>query len=239
MFLCNLFVSTPKGTQNIPFPQLFTRGTFHEFDYENRTDSEIDQYFKDKAKEAIENWKKNNDDCWKVMENNLANHCKVIWYESKDNPYEIFRRSNSGKISLSNAELVKALFLADPSPTPKSAQRQLEMAGEWDRMEQILHEELFCYFINPNPQDEAYDATRMDFVLEMVLRCHGIENLDVGKRQNNYFVFAEFNRFIKGDKDEWWNKVVDMFRYMKSWYDDRELYHYIGYLVNQKGTDND
>ncbi len=138
---------------------------------------------------------------------------------------------------MSNAELVKALFLADSNPTPESTRRQLEMAAEWDRMEQILHEESFWYFINPNPLDEAYDATRMDFVLEMVLCCHGIENLDDGKRQNSYFVFAEFNRFIKKDKDEWWNKVVDMFRYMKSWYDDRELYHYVGYLVNRKGTE--
>ena len=211
--------------------------TFCEFDYENRTDSEIDQYFKDRAIEAIENWRKRNEERWEVMKNNLTYHCKVIWYESEDNPYEVFRRLNSGKISLSNAELVKALFLADSNPTPESTRRQLEMAAEWDRMEQILHEESFWYFINPNPLDEAYDATRMDFVLEMVLCCHGIENLDDGKRQNSYFVFAEFNRFIKKDKDEWWNKVVDMFRYMKSWYDDRELYHYVGYLVNRKGTE--
>ena len=43
----------------------------------------------------------------------LINSCKVIWYETQDDAYEVFKRLNSGKISLSNAELVKALLLKD------------------------------------------------------------------------------------------------------------------------------
>ena len=71
----------------------------------------------------------------------LLNSCKVIWYETKDNAYEVFKRLNSGKISLSNAELVKALLLKDDNFNGMNADalrlKQLEMAGEWDRMEQI------------------------------------------------------------------------------------------------------
>ena len=179
----------------------------------------------------------------------IKNSCKVIWYETQDNAYEVFKRLNSGKISLSNAELVKALLLKDDNFTGMNADamrlKQLEMAGEWDRMEQTLHDNSFWYFINPQPEDARFECTRIDFLLEMILRSKKNDKkeykYDIEKelRLNDYFIFSTYSETIA--KEGWeiqWSSIQRFFRIMKAWYDNRQLYHYIGYLMNQKGSDN-
>ena len=208
----------------------------------------IDFYFMLEAKETVEEWRKGkNVDAFLQK---LKNHCKVIWYETQDgNAYEVFKRLNSGKISLSNAELVKALLLKDDNFRDKdrevAALRQLEMAAEWDRMEQTLQEDAFWYFINPRPDYEFYRATRMDFVLDMLLRCElrekGREGNEVDKelQRNNYFIFHRFSEMMQSENGwkDCWGKIQRLFRLFKWGYDDRRLYHYIGYLMNLKGKD--
>ena len=176
----------------------------------------------------------------------LKNSCKVIWYETQDNAYEVFKRLNSGKISLSNAELVKALLLKDDNFRGMGSDalrlKQLEMAGEWDRMEQTLHNNSFWYFINPEPEDARFNCTRIDFLLEMILRCEKNNEeeykYDIEKelKQNDYFIFSTYLKDIA--KEGWenqWRNIQKFFRIMKAWYDDRQLYHYVGYLMNLKG----
>lgn len=238
----------------------------------------------------------------------LLNSCKVIWYETQDNAYEVFKRLNSGKISLSNAELVKALLLKDDNFTWMNANasrlKQLEMAGEWDKMEQTLHDNSFWYFINPQPEDARFNCTRIDFLLEMILRCStrivdkkqytfkydekeysfgllnsiikpernfdfpqvdnnkeirvvlsgkGFYEIEARIRRNNndlqlefdfdkllnindYFIFSTYSKLIvKEGWEKQWHNIQRFFRIMKSWYDNRQLYHYVGYLMNLKG----
>ena len=97
---------------------------------EDQKGNNIDFHFMLKAKETINNW--NGDKSMVVQK--LKDNCKVIWYETNDNAYEVFKRLNSGKISLSNAELVKALLLKDNNFTGMNDDalrlKQLEMAGE-------------------------------------------------------------------------------------------------------------
>ena len=212
-------------------------------DISNQTDcSNIDFYFMCNAKNVVNNWKANAE----KLVNKLKNSCKVIWYETQDNAYEVFKRLNSGKISLSNAELVKALLLKDDNFNGLNSDalrlKQLEMAGEWDRMEQTLHNNSFWYFINPEPEDARFNCTRIEFLLEMVLRCEKNDknefSYDIQNelKQNDYFIFSTYSEHI--GKDGWekqWSNIQRFFRIMKSWYDNRLLYHYVGYLTNLKG----
>ena len=96
----------------------------------------IDYHFMINAKSTVEEWIGDKSNLAKKLKEN----CKVIWYETQDNAYDVFKRLNSGKISLSNAELVKALLLKDDNFYGLNSDalrlKQLEMAGEWDRMEQ-------------------------------------------------------------------------------------------------------
>ncbi len=201
----------------------------------------IDYDFMIGAKKTIKEWTGNKEN----LAQKLKENCKVIWYETQDNAYEVFKRLNSGKISLSNAELVKALLLKDDNFNGLNSDalrlKQLEMAGEWDRMEQTLHDNSFWYFINPKPEDARFNCTRIDFLLEMVLSCekndknefkYDIEN---ELKQNDYFIFSTYSEHIKEGWEKQWSNIQKFFRIMKSWYDNRQLYHYVGYLMNLNG----
>jgi len=228
-----------------------------------KDDTNIDYHFMLEAKVAIEEWKKNHENRVENLKDKLLYHCKVIWYPTDDNAYDVFKRLNSGKISLSNAELVKAVLLNQENFEGSSQEirlRQLEMAGEWDRMEQQLHNNLFWYFVNPDPESVKYNATRIDFILEMWLKREldkeaakeaaknknknkdsdkGNKKIDIDTelKNNAYYIFEKMSNKIKKPSDlkPIWQGLTNTFRTMKSWYDNREMYHYIGYLMNMKG----
>lgn len=96
---------------------------------------------------------------------------KVIWYEvaSDKDAIEIFTRINMGKIPLTNAELIKALFLNSSNfPNSESEEirlRQLEIASEWDRIEYSLQNEELWYFIN-NSDNEL--PTRIEYIFNII-----------------------------------------------------------------------
>ena len=194
----------------------------------------------------------------------ILNRAKVIWYETTGNPYEEFSRLNSGKISLSNAELMKALLLKGTLRDGKRELSQLEAAQEWDMMEHSLRDDDFWCFINAEPNHKRFDATRIDFLFEMVLRMHGNDNKYIkayddnlkerleekGQQQeikrlklrdklekNQYFIFGVFQDYCKNPNGaiEVWKDVQGVFRRIHSWYSDRALFHRIGYLMNRKG----
>lgn len=207
-------------------------------------DSNIDFHFMLEAKKTVKQWSGDKLNLVKKLKEN----CKVIWYKTDDNAYDVFKRLNSGKISLSNAELVKALLLKDDNfvglDDDALKLKQLEMAGEWDRMEQTLHDDLFWYFINPEPEDARFNCTRIDFLLEWILRCAKSDkdvflyDVDSELKRNNYYIFSTYAELIqKEGYAKQWGLVQKYFRTIKSWYDDREKYHYIGYLMNLKGKD--
>ena len=220
---------------------------------EERDDTNIDFHFMLEAKRTINHWceeRNQNDFEKRSFVDKLKKNCRIIWYETTDNAYDVFKRLNSGKISLSNAELVKALLLKDDNFVGLDSEalklKQLEMAGDWDRMEQILHDDSFWYFINPEPEDSRFYCTRIDFLLEQILRCikENSESedysydVDAELQKNNYFIFQTFSGLInKESYAEPWKLIQRYFRTIKSWYDDREKYHYIGYLMNLKGED--
>lgn len=234
---------------HFPSIQYQTRPNSSEFlkniNFMTDSDSDnIDFHFMLLTKKVVDQEKKD----LKDFTNKLKDSCKVIWYETQDDAYEVFKRLNSGKISLSNAELVKALLLKDNNFSGMNADalrlKQLEMAGEWDRIEQTLHDNSFWYFINPEPEDARFNCTRIDFLLEMILRCekndknefkYDIEN---ELKQNDYFIFLTFSEYIAEEGwENQWRSIQKFFRIMKAWYDDRGLYHYVGYLMNLKGSD--
>lgn len=252
--LTTIYIILKLLSENTAFPtiQYQTRPESGKFlaniKEENNRDN-IDFHFMLSTKNVVNAKKNAKEDPLKPdFVDKLKDSCKVIWYETKDNAYEVFKRLNSGKISLSNAELVKALLLKDDNFTGMNADamrlKQLEMAGEWDRMEQTLHDNSFWYFINPQPEDARFECTRIDFLLEMILRSKKNDKkeykYDIEKelRLNDYFIFSTYSENIA--KEGWkiqWSSIQRFFRIMKAWHDNRQLYHYIGYLMNLKGSD--
>jgi len=159
---------------------------------------------------------------------------KVIWYEvsSEKDAIEIFTRINMGKIPLTNAELIKALFLNSSnfpdSDTEEIRLRQLEIASEWDRMEYSLQNDEFWYFIN-NSDNEL--PTRIEFLFNIMKNIDGVKN---GNDQYSTFRFfsEKFKSKSKDEIDANWKEIKRIFQTIEEWFTDRELYHKIGFLIS-------
>lgn len=209
-------------------------------------ESNIDFHFMLLAKKTVAEWNESRN-IGDLIEK-LKNSCKVIWYETKENAYEVFKRLNSGKISLSNAELVKALLLKDDNFRGMKADalrlKQLEMAGEWDRIEQTLHDDSFWYFINPEPDSSKYKATRIDFIFEISLLSsdsYGVSSIDDELAKDDHYIFNRYYEQCTKDPNAYktiWKEIISTYRIINSWYNNRQIYHYVGYLMNQRGENN-
>lgn len=135
-------------------------------------DANIDFYYISTAYNTIHNWFKNRNDLdTGLFESKFVFSTKVIWYETSndDDSIDIFTRINSGKIPLTNAELIKALFLNSSNfknaDLDKLRLIQLEIASEWDRIEYTLQDDSFWYFIN---KSENKLATRIEFIFNIM-----------------------------------------------------------------------
>lgn len=202
-----------------------------ELNGETINDTNIDYYFISSAYKTICDWFKNKGEQFDVntFESKFNFSTKVIWYETsaKDDSIDIFTRINSGKIPLTNAELIKALFLNSSNfakaDSEKLRLKQLEIASEWDRIEYALQDDSFWYFINKN---ENTLATRIEFIFNL---------MSDKPSDDKYSTFHFFNeKFkIKSEKEinDNWQEIKKYFQTLEEWYNDRELYHKIGYLI--------
>lgn len=206
-----------------------------EIDYEN-----IDYYNISVAYNTIHNWVKNYKSKFnKDFDNNdfqskLKSYAKVIWYEvstEEKGAIEIFTRINMGKIPLTNAELIKALFLNSSnfpnSDTEKIRLRQLEIASEWDRIEYSLQNDELWYFIN-NSENKL--PTRIEYIFDIMKNIEGIQN---GNDQYSTFRFFsdKFKTNTKDEIDNNWKEIKRTFQTIEEWFLDRELYHKVGFLI--------
>jgi len=163
---------------------------------------------------------------------------RVIWYEPiGSDGVRIFTRINSGKIPLTNAELIRGLFLkssnfmesdASSNDTDFARLRQMEISGEWDRIEAALHDDKFWYFLTES-NDPA--ETRIDIIFRLLT---GIDDDD------SYALFRKYAREFPPKPDvrsvlKTWDEVKGCFQKLQDWYLDWDLYHLIGYLI-ETGT---
>ena len=158
---------------------------------------------------------------------------RFIWYESVDeDPIKVFTRLNIGKISLTNAELIKALFLnrSNFGKPDHIRLRQQEIAGEWDAIENTLQDEAFWLFLHKKGYDRP---TRIDFIFDLI-REHDILHLDEKVGTDSYNTFRYFYAYFSSpdmDMAACWRIVKNYFQTFMEWYDDIEMYHYTGYLI--------
>jgi uncharacterized protein with ParB-like and HNH nuclease domain len=166
-----------------------------------------------------------------------ANNVRVIWYEvhePKTNPIDIFTRINIGKIPLTNAELVKALFLQkDNFTADKVNLKQLQIASEWDAIEKTLQDDAFWYFIY-NPENPLKYDNRIEYIFDLMK----FKNKD----HEFYYTFNLFQKDFTASKTPQENSTIDIiwlsikqyFLRIEEWFRDPELYHLIGFLIDCK-----
>ncbi len=196
------------------------------------SDKNIDFHFIYTAYETINKWISNRKDPQGDtinLYNILNNNVKVIWYEADKevDSIDLFTRLNIGRIPLTNAELVRALFLSRNNGIDEY--RQIEIASEWDRMEQELRDDSFWYFVT-NEKTANYQ-TRIELLF----------NLLASREKNckeKYFTFFFFNAEIQKIENKYdsWKNVIFLFLKLKEWYKNRSLYHKVGYLIASRNS---
>ena len=191
----------------------------------NRRDENIDFWFISNAYEVIKHWFEE-DMQIRVLHifEYLKEDVKIIWYEVGENEDSIslFTRLNIGKIPLTSAELVKAMFLSN-SNNQVEREKQEEISLQWDNMEKELHNDAFWYFLT-NHTNSQYQ-TRIDLILDLI-------SDKPSDNREKYYTFFKIDALEKTmPLEAVWRKIQQTFLILKDWFENHELYHKIGYLI--------
>lgn len=179
---------------------------------------------------------------------------QVIWYELKDksDPNTTFKRLNDKKVSLNNAELIRAMFLSDSAEYEidkklidayplkfrdivnkrELARKQSHIIEQWDLIEKQLRQPQFWSFVKDDAGEGGYDC-RIEYLFDLISQKTPHE-------RDELFTYLRFDDMIQKLEVEglWalWLKVESYFATLLSWYQDRDFYHKIGFLIAERGN---
>jgi len=193
------------------------------------------------------------------MSDTIGGSVQVLWYEiaesQEKNNIKEFQKINTGKIRLTDAELIKGLFLLKKNFTAGDKYiKQSELALEWEFIENTLHSNNFWYFL----QRKGFDMpNRIDFLFNLIYKKNAlkdvpeeewdsklkeIDNQLSDTRQSVIFRFF-YNRFegkigedLQREVADAWSEVMELFRTLDDWFCTPTTYNYIG-LLSQCGED--
>lgn len=203
----------------------------------------IDYFYMHQAYEAVDSWFKDKISQNKTTKRKMLEiftnsedekHIEFIWYEvekSENDEVKIFARLNSGKIPLTNAELIKALFL-NVRNFPKECSeneiitKQIEISKEWDEIEYALQDDEFFKFLTKNDY-----PTRIELLFEIL---SGVKSTELDR----YAIYRHFSDMAKEDDlSHIWTDIKKIFLTFKFWFKDTTSYHLVGFLVASNISD--
>ncbi|WP_447782415.1 DUF262 domain-containing protein [Pseudomonas plecoglossicida] len=199
---------------------------------EINAESNVDYFYLFNAINTIEEWFKNRSHEVDEIKSTLLNKTRVIWFElaAQDNAVDAFTRLNVGKIALTDDELIRALFLkrGDASEVDTSS-RQLQIAHEWDQLEKALQADEFWYFLS---NQQGRPQNRIGLLFELVAKADG---LTTRMDQDEHSIFHAYSRKLKVTGATWkeWLRIKQTFMMLEEWFEDRTLYHIVGFLIHQ------
>jgi hypothetical protein len=234
------------------------KSILHDINYETREkldlsnpdkNQNIDEFYVFQARNVIKTWFEDRegkvDVDYSAFEKVLFNNnqeipqVKFIWYvvENNDdlNSIKVFNNLNKGKIRLTNAELIKALFVLKTSKKDEIVKDNYateELILEWNLIENALHDDTFWRFLT---NSDYNPATRIDLIFDFLTKKSDKDDDD--------FSYRNFQNLYDGIEEECWkgmkvNLFLDAWKQVKIvyqlflfWFENRELYHYVGYLL--------
>lgn len=154
----------------------------------------------------------------------LFENVKVLWYEApaESDSTELFTRLNVGRIPLTDAELVKALLLSHGDAGTGQTDRALEMAAHWDGIERDLRVPEVWAFVTGEAGEVA---THISLLLDT------LAGGPRGRERPLFHTFETLRQRIEEDPQAFWRDVVDLHSLVLGWYEDRSLFHKVGYLI--------
>lgn len=159
----------------------------------------------------------------------LVKSVRVIWYEAPKglDSTTLFTRLNVGRIPLTDAELFKALLLSRSGAGRTNTditERIHEIAAQWDNIERSLqHPDIWAFIA---------DDTIADTPTRITLLLDTIAGGPHGRVRPRFHTFDVLRKRVEQSKPESvWDEVVELYELVLGWYESRDYYHKIGYLV--------
>lgn len=230
-----------------------------------KANENLDSYYVRKAKDRIERWYDNElsnnsslSDKFKEMlfypdetrgvNSSPALRAKFIWYNvqalqpgapqlngNRQHDIEVFNRLNRGKISLTDSELIKALFLLCIKVAPAYGSSLLTpetLVRKWDDMCKKFQNEEFWNMIAPKGADYS---NRLDLLFDFIKDCSGN-----GKGSAYRFYYKKMHGLLTSPDinkvEELWTEVKQYFDTLCKWHENVHKHNFIGYLI-ENGED--
>ena len=220
----------------------------------------IDYYFMAKAYETIESWFNNNPQSQKAILNlffpknyhqitqkfdrdraqKLLHDVRFVWYEVKESESSIptFNDLNYGKISLTSAELIKALLMQNTHHSDSGVSSNIQKSLEWSAMEEALQDEYFWAMLNPSQEPcDLHMEFLLDFIADEVYKENPklFEDKDWSEDDKDWS-FLVVNEYIAEKNsasriEEIWRRIKHVFNTFNNWYQNREIYHKVGLIM--------
>ncbi len=167
----------------------------------------------------------------------LIERVSVLWYQAPRglDATALFTRLNMGRIPLTDAELVKAFLLTRLGDDRDRTLRAAELGAAWDRMERDLRHPDVWGFVSTDPPDHW--PTRLSLLLDTL--ADGLDGRPRGRRPP-FHTFDVLRAWAqrrptaadpRGGAGWVWGEIVDLHALIMGWYEDRDRYHKIGFLV--------
>lgn len=199
----------------------------------------IEIYHLTSAKKCIRKWiETNSKDSSNTLRNKILEQAKFIFYNvgdvSEEQEHDIFNNLNSGRIALTNAELIKALFLnkVGKEDILHCEVEQRLLADEFDQIERTLRQDDFWYFLAGNTEKPS---SCINLLFDLMLESS--EQNGKYHTDEPFRTFFYFNDLINGNESEdsykkskkIWEDVRKVFHIMEGWFNDSVMYNLIGY----------
>jgi len=180
------------------------------------------------------------------------NNIRFIWYpinvnnDTDEKPNVTFAKYNQGKIDLTNAELIKAIFyLTDDNRDKKK--HQIKIGYEWDDIENTLRKPDFWRFINPSTSKKYQNY--IEFIFDLVATKYESKISFKIKKDDRLRAFYIFNELISKNikiyeeskynntSDFVWDEIKTYFRIFIEWYSSKDnenkftFFHLVGFLL--------
>lgn len=172
---------------------------------------------------------------------------QVIWYETteKTDARDIFERLNDLQVPLSSSELIRALFLSQSAiynPKELTAtddekklllkdkeHKQSSINAKWDEIEHYFrNDDIWAFITN---KDAGKFRNRIELLFDLM------SMKDLYGQDDRLYTYIYFDDEIeKHGKDLWslWQEVVKNYDTIRFWYENKNYYHKIGFLIHEK-----
>jgi len=172
--------------------------------------------------------------------NYLKNNVKIIvnLVEEHISSEQIFSNLNNNKVPLTNADLVKGLFLtklARDNENNKSFKEILEkrasIGRQWDEMENWLNQEDVknYYFKNFNSSIDG-------FLLLFIKSLKIDEQPSIDEQCSIYNLIDKFIKKSDETIIEVFHKFKLLYLTLVDWYEDAKIYNILGFILHSKGS---